>query len=103
MNANIDTPHEEIEAFCKNWQVTELALFGSVLTEAFGPASDVDVMVRFAPNAGRTLFDIVRMEEELSRIFGRRAELVERAAVESSRNYVRRAEILRGAEALYAA
>ena len=103
MNANIDTPHEEIAAFCKNWQVTELALFGSVLTEEFGPASDVDVMVRFAPNAGRTLFDIVRMEEELSRIFGRRAELVERAAVESSRNYIRRAEILQGAEALYAA
>ena len=103
MNAHIRTPQDEIAAFCKRWQVTEFAFFGSVLREDSGPDSDIDVLVRFAPKARRTLMDIVRMQDELSGIFGRRTGLVEREAVEASRNYIRRAEILQSAEAIYAA
>ena len=103
MSAQIKTPKDEIAAFSKRWQVTEFALFGSVLREDFGPDSDIDVLVRFAPKARRTLMDIVRMQDELSGIFGRHTVLVERDAVEASRNYIRRAEILQSAEAIYAA
>ena len=103
MNAHIDMPRDEITAFCKRWQVTELALFGSVLRDDFGPDSDVDVLVRFDPEARRTLFDMARMQDELSRMLGRKVDLIERAGVEQSRNYIRRKAILQSAETIYAA
>ncbi|NCR17233.1 MAG: DUF86 domain-containing protein [Microcystis aeruginosa LL13-03] len=34
---------EQIKAFCQRWQVTELALFGSVLREDFRSDSDIDI------------------------------------------------------------
>ena len=52
-------PPDGIAAFCERWQVAELALFGSVVRDDFGPESDVDVLVSFDPRARRTLFDIV--------------------------------------------
>lgn len=41
-------------------------LFGSVLTDHFGPASDVDVLVEFAPNQGPGYLRLCEIEEELS-------------------------------------
>lgn len=35
MTAAIALPMEQIEAFCRKWQVTEFALFGSVLRDDF--------------------------------------------------------------------
>lgn len=95
-------PSEELAAFCKRWQIAELALFGSVLRDDFRPESDIDVLVRFRPIATPTLLDLVRMENELSRLLGRKADLVEYAAVEASRNYIRRKAVLQSAETIYA-
>lgn len=103
MKTQIAIPQGELAAFCRRWQVTELALFGSVLREDFQPDSDVDVLVQFDPEAQHTLFDLVRMQEELERILGREVDLVERAAIERSRNYLRRRAILRSAEVIHAA
>ena len=47
MPPRIDIDREKIAAFCEKWQITELALFGSVLRDDFGPDSDVDVLVTF--------------------------------------------------------
>ena len=103
MNAHIHMPRDEIAAFCKRWQVTELALFGSVLQDDFGPDSDVDVLVRFAPRARHTLLDIAQMQDELSATLGQEVDLIERAAVERSPNYIRRKAILQSTETIYAA
>lgn len=103
MNAHIDIAPDKIAAFCKRWRVTELALFGSVLREDFGPASDVDVLVEFEEEARHTLFDMVHMEEELQEIFGRQVDLLTRRGVENSRNYIRRKAILNSARVIYAA
>lgn len=65
-----------IRAFCERWKVAELALFGSVLTEEFGPGSDVDVMVEFEPDAEIGLIALGRMQRELEELFGRRIDLV---------------------------
>lgn len=100
---NIQVPSDRVGEFCRRWKVSELALFGSVLRTDFRADSDVDVLVRFAPDAGCSLFDLMKMEEELSRIFGRPVDLVERAAVERSENYIRRAHILSTAEPVYVA
>jgi hypothetical protein len=92
-----------VAAFCRRWSITELALFGSVLADDFGPQSDVDVLVTFAPGATWTLFDLAEMQDELSRLMGRDVDLVTRAAVEASRNWVRRKAILESARLVYAA
>ena len=103
MTARISIPTEGIAAFCERWQVTEMALFGSVLRDDFGPESDIDVLVAFKDGARHTLFDMVRMEEELKALFGREVDLIERVGIERSRNYLRRKAILQSAETIYAA
>ncbi|QGU32981.1 nucleotidyltransferase family protein [Thermochromatium tepidum] len=103
MTARITIPYEAIGEFCRKWCIVEFALFGSVLREDFGPDSDVDVLVDFAPEAGRTLFDLVRMEDELRVLFGREVDLVTKRSIQTSRNYLRRKAILDAAEVVYAA
>lgn len=102
MNARVTIAQEAIAAFCERWQVTKLALFGSVLRDDFGTDSDIDVLARFDEAARRTLFDMDRMEEELKSIFGRDVDLVSWRGVENSRNYIRRKAILDAAETIYA-
>ena len=63
MTIRIDLPSDEIGAFCKRWQIAELALFGSVLNDGFGHDSDVDVLVSFEKHSRHTLFDLSRMEK----------------------------------------
>jgi predicted nucleotidyltransferase len=103
MKSHIDIPMEKVADFCRRWQITELALFGSVLREDFRPESDVDVLARFDPKARHTLFDMVRMQEDLQRILGRQVDLVSRRGIEASRNYLRKNAILKSAEVVYAA
>ena len=95
-------PSDRIASFCRRWEVSELALFGSVVREDFGPESDVDVLVSFNRGARHTLFDIVRMQDELVRLFGRDVDLVTRAAVEGSRNHIRKRAILESVQVVYA-
>ena len=97
----IEIPQDEIADFCRRWKVTELALFGSVLREEFGPESDVDVLVTFAPNPGWSIFDHLHMEEELEAVFGRKVDLVSRQAIEESHNPIRRKVILESAKVIY--
>ena len=99
----IDIPEERIADFCEKWQIQEFAFFGSVLSDDFKPNSDLDVLVTFHENAKPTLFDVVRMENELIELFGREVDLVSRRGLEFSRNYLRRNAILSSAETVYAA
>ena len=92
---------EKIAAFCRHWDIAELALFGSVLRDEFRPDSDIDVLVRFLSDADHSLFDMVRMQEELKQIFGREVDLVSRRGIEASRNYLRKRAILDSAEVVY--
>lgn len=47
----LDLPEPALRDFCRKWQITEFALFGSILRDDFGPESDIDVLVTFAPGA----------------------------------------------------
>jgi predicted nucleotidyltransferase len=94
----IDIPKEQLRDFCRKWKVTEFSLFGSVTRpNEFRSESDVDVMVRFEPEARWSFFHILEMKDELKAIFQREVDLCERPAVERMRNYLRREEILRTA------
>lgn len=99
----ISIPNDALQSFCRRWKVSELSLFGSVLREDFRPDSDVDVLVSFEPDAHWSLFDVLRMEEDLQELFGRKVDLVERKAVERSENYIRRKKILSDLRPVYVA
>ncbi|HVL49262.1 MAG TPA: nucleotidyltransferase domain-containing protein [Candidatus Thermoplasmatota archaeon] len=76
MKARIRVDREKIAEFCHRRRITKLALYGSVLGDAFRAESDVDVLAEFEAEARVTLFDIVAMEDELSSILdGRRVDL----------------------------
>ena len=92
-----------IKAFCDRWQVGELALFGSVLRDDFGPDSDIDVLIRFRSERTPGLFGMAEMQRELAGLLARRVDLVHRAAIEGSRNHIRRRAILESARVVYAA
>ena len=72
--ARIEVPAKIIRDFCCRHHIRRLAFFGSVLREDFRADSDVDVLVEFEPGhvPGLAFFAI---EDELSRILGRRVDL----------------------------
>ena len=101
MNYNgLDISEDRLAASCQKWKVKELALFGSVLREDFGPESDIDVLVTFQPDAPWSLWDLMEMKEELEVLFGRAIDLVEKEAL---RNPWRKREILNTYKVVYAA
>ena len=99
MNHRIEKSSEKLASFCRKWKITELSLFGSVLREDFKPDSDIDVLVTFAPEARWSLLDLPRMQDELSEILGRNADLVD---IKALRNPFRRREILATKKVVYA-
>ena len=103
LTSHTGVPMNALAAFCERWQVGELALFGSVLRDDFGPESDIDILIRFKTERTPGLFGIAEMERELGDLFGRRVDLVTRAAIETSRNYIRRKAILESAQVVYVA
>ena len=90
---------ERIADFCRRWKIAELALFGSVLRDDFGPASDVDVLITFMDR--KALVDREAMRRELEALFGRKVDLVYRRVIEHDENYLLRKAILNSAWVIY--
>ena len=93
---------EELSDFCQRWQVSELALFGSVLRDDFSANSDVDILVSFTPNHSWGL-EFIQMREELATLFKRPVDLLTYQSLISSHNSLRRQVILDSLEVIYAA
>lgn len=68
----IEIDAEALEAFCRRHAIRRLSIFGSAVTGDFAPASDVDLLVEFAPGKTPGLIRLAGMELELARIFGGR-------------------------------
>jgi uncharacterized protein len=98
MRPKIAVDRERLAQFCRRNHIVTLSLFGSVITDRFGPDSDVDVLVQFATDHTPGLFDIARMERELSAIVGRRVDI--RTAEDLSRHF--REDVLAAAVPQYA-
>lgn len=73
--AKIKISKERLAEFCRNNGIQKLSLFGSVLSDDFGPDSDVDVLVEFKPGTRIGLIRLTRLEFELSEIVGRKVDL----------------------------
>jgi predicted nucleotidyltransferase len=90
---------QAIEAFCAQYGVKELALFGSVLREDFDDQSNVDILVEFLPGHGFTFDNTPDIIDDLTQIFGRRVDVVEARCI---RNTYRRDAIMRSKRVIYA-
>lgn len=101
----LNTTPESIAAFCKKWNIEELALFGSVLRDDFREdgedPSDIDVLYIHTPEA-RYGFEIFDMKEELESLFDRKVDLIGKKSIQNSRNWLRRQSILESSQVIYA-
>jgi len=88
-----------IADLCHRYKVQELSVFGSALGPSFGPASDVDLLVTFQPNARISLIELSRLQRELSQAIGWPVDLVTKPGLKP----MIRDGILAQAQVLYAA
>ena len=98
--ARLGVEAERVVALGRALGLKRLALFGSALTDRFGPDSDVDLLVEFKPGAVRTLLDRGRIQMEFERLFGRRVDMTELRLVDHP---IRRREIAARQLEIYAA
>jgi len=105
MHTLIEARRPEIEVLCRRFGVQSLEVFGSAARgHDFDPTrSDADFLVTFTPEAERRMATLLDLQEALENLFGLTVDLVERPAIEQSRNYIRRRHILESAELLYVA
>ena len=104
MQAEIEEKREAFAALCRRYGVARLEVFGSAARGIdFDPKrSDFDFLVEFDKRSDvPPLKQFFGFAEALEQLLGRSVNLVERAAIEKSRNYIRRRAILRDAETIY--
>jgi uncharacterized protein len=103
MRSDIDSKRDALAALCRRFRVARLEVFGSAARGVdFDPnRSDADFLVTFAPAARNDLTAFADLKDALEGLLGRPVDLVERVAVESSRNFIRRRAILNEAETIY--
>jgi len=99
MNPRVQLDREKLAEFCRRNHIQRLSLFGSVLTDHFGPDSDIDFLVEFEPEHVPGYFGLARMELELTDMIGRKVDL--RTPAELSRYF--RDEVCANAQVQYSA
>lgn len=90
---------ERLEALCRKYHVKELALFGSVLRDDFTDLSDVDVLYVADLRQSGVPWAVIAIARELSEVFGRHVDAVERGQV----HWFIRDKVEREAKAIYVA
>lgn len=98
---NLDLPMAQIKDLCDRWQITEFALFGSILRDDFQPTSDIDVLITFAPNARKGLLTLAQIKHELEDLLGRDVDILTKKSIEQSYNADRSRHILNSVQVLY--
>lgn len=103
MIADISLHREELARLCRRFGVRRLDVFGSAARGTdFDAASDVDFLVEFAAQDD-DLAHFLDFKQALEALLARRVDLLDRKAIEMSRNYIRKRHILTDAEPVYAA
>jgi predicted nucleotidyltransferase len=75
--------------------------FCSALRHDFTPASDIDLLVTFHPEARITFFQLDEIEHDFAQLFQRSVDAVTRPAIEHSHNPIRRQNILGNIQVIY--
>jgi len=95
--AEFRLPLEAIRAYCKQRPIKRLSLFGSALRADFGPDSDIDMLIEYAPEAEIDAYAILRQQADLCELIGRPVDL---GTPQSLSPYIRE-EVIESAEPLY--
>jgi predicted nucleotidyltransferase len=88
----------KLAELCRRYHVRELSLFGSAARGEMQPDSDVDLLVEFIPEAKVDLFEYSGFMLELSKLLGRKVDLVSKKGLKP----LIRASVLKEARLLYA-
>ena len=92
--------YNDVLYLCKKYNIIELSIFGSSIRDDFTKDSDVDILVSFNQNSKISLFDIIELENEFSKLLNKNVDIVEK---ESLKNTIRKDKILSTREIIYAA
>ena len=103
MRTEIAEKCDALAALCRRYGVTRLEVFGSTArgTDYDIGSSDVDFLVTFDDKNRNNLTTFLDLKDALEQLLDRPVDLVERAAIESSRNFLRRQTILSEAQSVY--
>ncbi|MEW6179947.1 MAG: nucleotidyltransferase family protein [Chloroflexota bacterium] len=88
--------NEQLLNLCRRYQVASLKVFGSVARGEEHQDSDIDILVQFVHPV--SLLTLVRLERELSDLFGRKVDLLTEQALSP---YIRDA-VIASAREIYA-
>lgn len=99
MHLSLGLDEATLATFCQAHHICKLSLFGSQLKGTARVDSDVDLLVEFDPNHIPNLFDLTRMEAEISNLIGKKVDL--RTAGDLSRYF--RSQVIATAVQQYAA
>jgi len=91
--------YADVIRLCKKYCIIEFSIFGSSIRDDFTQDSDVDILVSFDRNSKTTLFDIIELEDEISSLLNRKADIVDK---DSLKNPIRKNKIISTREILYA-
>ena len=72
---DIEIDEQALAEFCRRNRIRTLSFFGSITRDDFGPDSDIDTIIEPLPPDNLSLFDLARLQEELTRMFGRQVHL----------------------------
>jgi predicted nucleotidyltransferase len=99
MHLSLGLDETTLAAFCQAHHICKLSLFGSQLKGTARVDSDVDLLVEFETDHTPNLFELTRMETEISDLIGKKVDL--RTAGDLSRYF--RSQVLETAVPQYAA
>src|SRR3990170_3996700 len=66
---------EKLAEICKKNDIVFMAVFGSFVRGEQNKTSDIDIAIEFDKEKGKSLFDLVHVENELRRVFKRKVDL----------------------------
>ena len=64
-----------IEPILKKHDVLHASVFGSVAAGTAGPDSDLDLLIEFPPGAGKSLLDVIGLQQELEAVLERKVDI----------------------------
>ncbi len=101
LGSSANESKQQVAEFCSRWDIAELFVFGSVLRDDFHPDSDIDFLYERDPNTKYSFSTLFDMEDELEKIFGRKAHLVSREPIEDGQNHIRKKLIFESMQVIY--
>ncbi|HEY7035587.1 MAG TPA: nucleotidyltransferase domain-containing protein [Thermomicrobiales bacterium] len=97
VSSALDLPLDAIARLCREYNVEELSLFGSVLRDDFRDDSDVDMLVLFEADARIGILELAALQRKLGNLVHRKVDLVSKNGLKP----VIRNEVLGSARVIY--